>query len=168
VRLFNKVELVPWSKLVPADYNPRRMSRRKRDELRASLLRFGFTVPMVVERGTMTVIGGHQRLVAVQEMVEAGAIPKDQKVPVIFRDDLGAADVRKLNVGLNEIEGEFDVDGLAALIASIEELDGWRDPGPACHGPDGGRPVGLARCHLGARAVPARDGGGSGPCQLPR
>ena len=124
LKLFDKVELVPWNDLVPAEYNPRRMSHRKRSELRLSMMKFGFTVPMIVDRKSMTVIGGHQRLGVIQEMVEEGVVAKGQRVPVIFRDDLSEADVRKLNVGLNEIEGEFDASSLAALIESIETLDG--------------------------------------------
>lgn len=123
LEVFDEVELVHYRKLIPADYNPRRITPARMAQLKASLLKFGFTIPIVAERDG-PILGGHQRTQSIADLVAAGVLPESQKVPVIWRDGLTPADARKLNVALNEIGGEFVHDEYAGLLREIAEMDG--------------------------------------------
>lgn len=50
--------------LAPADYNPRRISPKAMQGLRASLTRFGELGGIVFNRRTGNLVGGHQRVKA--------------------------------------------------------------------------------------------------------
>jgi hypothetical protein len=125
MKVFDKIERVHHSKLKMADYNPRRMPERVMKQLKKSMLRWGFTIPVVADKKTGEVIGGHQRLAGLRQLITESAVAdKEGIVPVIWRDDLSPSEVRKLNIALNKIDGEFDTDMLASLLTQIEELDG--------------------------------------------
>ena len=47
--------------LKPAKYNPRKMDDKQFNDLKQSLLEFGFVEPIIVNKD-MTIIGGHQRI----------------------------------------------------------------------------------------------------------
>lgn len=101
------------AELVPAPYNPRTISPEALAGLRASVERFGLVEPVVWNRRTGHVVGGHQRLKALQALGEA-----DTQVVVV---DLDEIEEKALNVALNSpaIAGEFTPE-LHALLAEIE------------------------------------------------
>ena len=98
--------------LIPAPYNPRSISPSALDGLRHSVERFGLVEPVVWNRRTGRVVGGHQRLKVLQQLGQA-----ETQVVVV---DLDEIEEKALNVALNNpaIAGEFTAD-LHVLLAEI-------------------------------------------------
>lgn len=103
--------------LAPAPYNPRAISAEAMDGLRTSIARFGLVQEIVVNRRTMRIVGGHQR---VEVLRQQGV--KD--VPVVLVD-LDENNEKALNVALNSphISGEFVPERLAPILLEIERID---------------------------------------------
>lgn len=97
-----------------APYNPRRISDHDLDALRRSLRFFGTVEPIVVNRRSGHVVGGHQRIKA----AEAEGI---DTLPVVYVD-LDDPSERQLNLALNKIHGEWDEAKLAAVLAELEQV----------------------------------------------
>lgn len=130
-----RLEEVAIADLRPFAGNPRRISEQGIRDLRRSLREFGWTNPVLAQRGTNMVIAGHQRLKAAQ----AEGI---DRVPVVYldMDDLTAkayavADNRlqessewaddKLDLLLEELRGGgFDVTLTGFSEADLEERIG--------------------------------------------
>ncbi len=94
--------------LVPADYNPRRISPEDRRNIKASLEKFGFAEPVVVNqnpRRKNIIVGGHQRVTVAKE--DLGYT----EVPCVFVN-LDLEHERELNVRLNKNRGRWDNDKL--------------------------------------------------------
>ena len=112
---------LPLGRLVPSPYNPRKMSDEARAGLRTSIERFGLVQEIVVNRRNMHVVGGHQRLVALQE---TGAT----EAPVALLE-LTDDEEKALNVTLNnpKLQGEWTAD-LEQVLAGVsaEVLKGLR------------------------------------------
>ena len=110
----HEIKRMPLSALRPADYNPRRISDEALGGLTSSVKRFGLVEPIVWNRKTKTVIGGHQRLRALTELGE-----KEVDVVVV---NLPRREEKALNVVLNSpaIAGTF-TDDLEALLSEIEQ-----------------------------------------------
>ena len=102
------------AELNPAPFNPRRISSEALDGLHASVERFGLVEPIIWNRQTGRVVGGHQRLKVLQRMGET-----ETQVIVV---DLPEIEEKALNVALNSpaIAGEFTAD-LHKLLAEIEQ-----------------------------------------------
>jgi len=98
-----------------AAYNPRQISDGEMDDLRASLRKFGFLDPVIVNRTTGRIVGGHQR-------VEAAHLEGIKRAPV-FYVDLDETEEKAANVALNRISGDWDLDALASLVSEIRETD---------------------------------------------
>jgi DNA modification methylase len=112
-------QMMPLAELVPAPYNPRAISPEALAGLRGSVERFGLVEPVVWNRRTGRVVGGHQRLKVLQQMGVA-----DTQVVVV---DLDEIEEKALNVALNNpaIAGEFTADIhllLAEINAAMPEL----------------------------------------------
>ena len=172
-----EIKVMPIQELAPAPYNPRAISPEALAGLRGSVERFGLVEPVVWNRRTGHVVGGHQRLKVLQQLGE-----NETQVVVV---DLEEAEEKALNVALNNpaIAGEFTADIhvlLAEINAAMPELSrpaAVRRPGRpdqeaagrafAQRGPD--RPRRRAR---GARGAdhPARrpDAPGPAPAHLRR
>lgn len=104
--------------LIPAEYNPRKISAKQKTELRASLQRFGFVDPVLVnthESRKNIIIGGHQRT---QEAIEMGI----ELVPTVELS-LSLEMEKELNVRMNKSGGEFDEDLLAKFFDSRSLID---------------------------------------------
>ncbi len=110
-----KIEKVKISKLNPAEYNPRRMTKKQYEDLKSSLEKFGLVDPIIINSDN-TVVGGHQRL---RIMRELGA----ELVPTV-RVNLSKEDEKELNIRLNKNTGEFDLDVLANNF-EVDELKDW-------------------------------------------
>jgi DNA modification methylase len=113
-KLKHEIKMMPLADLKPAPYNPRKISPQALKGLTASIKRFGLVQPIVLNRRSGLVVGGHQRIEALKAAGE-----KDADVVVV---DLSPKDERALNVTLNNpaIEGEF-TDDLQDLLASLEK-----------------------------------------------
>ena len=110
-----KITKVKISELKQAEYNPRILTKKQYEDLKASLEKFGLVDPIIINSDN-TVIGGHQRLKIVREL---GA----SEVPTV-RVNLSKEDERELNIRLNKNTGEFDLDILANNF-NVDELKDW-------------------------------------------
>ena len=112
------VELVPIERLLPYAGNARVHDGDQIARIAASIARFGWTVPALVdERGVL--VAGHGRLLAARHL---GL----KEVPVIRLDHLTDAEARAYRIAdnkLTEIAG-WDEDALAAELARLGE-DGF-------------------------------------------
>jgi hypothetical protein len=105
--------------LVEAPYNPRQLTTRAYEHLKASMERFGFVEPLVVNINSQRkniVIGGNHRLQIARAL-------KYSEVPCV-EIDLPLEKERELNIRLNKNNGEWDFDDLANNF-DINELQDW-------------------------------------------
>lgn len=115
------IKRVSIDRYSPARYNPRKAYKPGEPEyekLKRSNEEFGYVDPVIVNKRTGNVVGGHLRL----------QILKDRGDPHIDVSvvDLSAAKEKALNIALNKIQGEFDQAKLAALLDELgraSELD---------------------------------------------
>lgn len=100
--------------LDPAPYNPRTISKEAMAGLTASLRRFGLVQPIVWNKRSKQIVGGHQRRDA---LIDHGIEEADVLVV-----DLDPMDEKALNVALNNpgIAGEF-TDDLQDLLIELKE-----------------------------------------------
>lgn len=110
-----KITLVNINNLNPAKYNPRQITKKQFEDLKASIDKFGLVDPIIINSDN-TVIGGHQRLKVLREL---GA----EKIPTV-RVNLSKEDERELNVRLNKSGGDFDMEILANEFDVID-LKTW-------------------------------------------
>ena len=107
--------------LKPSPYNPRTISDEALDGLEVSLKKFGLVQEVVVNKRTMHVIGGNQRLAVLRR----GGITNINVALVDLDDD----EEKALNIALNnpEIQGEFtpDIKNLLSELSS-ELTEGLR------------------------------------------
>mgnify|MGYP004458779617 FL=1 len=106
------------SKLNPAEYNPRKDLQpgdAEYEKLKRSMEQFGYVEPVVWNKTTGRVIGGHQRL---KVLVDLGL--KEVDCVVI---ELSEEKEKALNVALNKISGEWNTDKLAMLISDLQGSD---------------------------------------------
>ena len=110
------IERVPVSKLNPAPYNPRKNLKPGDPEyqkLKRSIKDFGYVDPLVWNKRTGTLIGGHQRLKVL--INEHGAMEVDVSVV-----DLDETAEKALNLALNKIAGAWDDPALAKLLLELK------------------------------------------------
>src|SRR5262245_31043207 len=108
-----------------APYNPRQISDHDLEALRRSLRFFGTVEPIVVNRRSGRIVGGHQR-------VKAALAEGIEDLPVYFVD-LDDPSEKQLNLALNRIHGEWDEAMLERLLSELKvagadlELTGFTD-----------------------------------------
>lgn len=109
-----KIRTLSVSKINPAPYNPRvelKPGDPRYEKLKASMNKFGCVEPLVWNERTGNLVGGHQRLnVLINEGMEK------VRVSVV---DLSLEDEKALNLALNKIQGEWDEEKLADLLAEL-------------------------------------------------
>jgi hypothetical protein len=107
-----RIETKPIADLMPAPWNPRKITDEAMHGLQKSIDRFGLVEPVVWNEQTGHVVGGHQRLAALKARGETAV-----SVVVV---DLPESEEKALNVTLNNqaIAGEFD-DSLGDLLEEI-------------------------------------------------
>jgi len=101
--------------LLPADYNPRKDLKpgdAEYEKLKRSIEQFGYVEPVIWNKTTGRVVGGHQRLKVLMDM---GMTEVDCVVVEMDEDKEKA-----LNIALNKISGDWDKDKLALLIADLQ------------------------------------------------
>ena len=114
---------MPLSELVPSEYNPRKIDDKAMEGLKASLKRFGVVQPIVWNKQTGKIVGGHQR-------VKALAAQGAKEAPVIVVD-IDEKEEMALNLTLNnpDIEGVFTEDALSMLSEMQMDFDQFEDLG---------------------------------------
>lgn len=108
------IQKLPLSKINPAPYNPRKDLKPDDPEyvqLVLSLDEFGCVQPLVWNKRTGNLVGGHQRL---KVLVAQGVT--ETHVSVV---DLSLPKEKALNIALNKISGSWDDDRLAALLSEL-------------------------------------------------
>ena len=112
------IQKIPAARLNPAAYNPRKDLKpgdREYEKLKRSIAEFGYVEPVVWNRQTGNVVGGHQRL---KVLVDMGRTEIDCVVV-----DLDLRREKALNVALNKIQGDWDEEKLASLMAEFDATD---------------------------------------------
>ena len=112
------IEKMKTEKLLPADYNPRKDLKpgdAEYEKLKRSIEQFGYVEPVIWNKTTGRVVGGHQRL---KVLIDMGINEVDC---VIIEMDENKE--KALNVALNKISGEWDKDKLALLITDLQAED---------------------------------------------
>jgi hypothetical protein len=122
------IEKKKVSELMPAGYNPRTISSEALDGLKRSIKKFGLVAPVIWNKRTGVVVGGHQRL----KVLLAEGVEETDVVVVDFSEKEEIA----LNITLNnpEIRGHW-TDDVVTLLAdmspdmsediSAESLKSW-------------------------------------------
>src|SRR5262245_6489370 len=95
-----------------APYNPRRISEHDLAALRRSLKFFGTVEPVIVNRRSGHIVGGHQR-------VKAAEAEEIDSLPVVYVD-LDDPSEKQLNIALNRISGEWDPGALERVLAELQ------------------------------------------------
>lgn len=101
--------------LIPADYNPRKDLKpgdAEYEKLKRSLEEFGYVEPVIWNKTTGKVVGGHQRL---KVLIDMGITEVDCVVV-----ELDETKEKALNIALNKISGDWDKNKLALLIADLD------------------------------------------------
>ena len=104
--------------LLPADYNPRKDLKPgdpEYEKLKRSIEQFGYVEPVIWNKATGRVVGGHQRLKVLIDM----GISEVECVVV----ELDEEKEKALNIALNKISGDWDKDKLALLITDLQGAD---------------------------------------------
>lgn len=101
--------------LKAAAYNPRKDLQpgdAEYDKLKRSILEFGYVEPVIWNKRTGIVVGGHQRL---KVMKDLGYTEVDCVIV-----DLDESKEKALNIALNKISGEWNNDLLADLLRDLD------------------------------------------------
>ena len=109
-----RIQSVPISRVNPAPYNPRKDLKPgdpEYERLVRSIDEFGCVEPLVWNKRTKHLVGGHQRF---KILIARGDSSVDVSVV-----DLPIAKEKALNIALNKISGEWDQDKLARLLDEL-------------------------------------------------
>ncbi|WP_069648971.1 DNA methyltransferase [Caloranaerobacter ferrireducens] len=111
------IQKVSVDKLNPAKYNPRKDLKPgdpEYEKLKRSIETFGYVEPVIWNKRTGHIVGGHQRFKILKEQgvkeIECVIVDMDEK------------EEKALNVALNKINGEWDIPKLADLIGELDEV----------------------------------------------
>ena len=111
------IETKKISDLNPAPYNPRKSTKKQEEKLQESLTKFGVVEPIIFNKQTGYIVGGHFR---VRELKKLGY--KEVECVVV---DLSEEDEKELNIRLNANTGEWDWDTLKAEWDIDNKLEEW-------------------------------------------
>lgn len=113
------IQTIPASELKAAAYNPRKDLKpgdAEYEKLRRSIEEFGYVEPVIWNKRTGNIVGGHQRF---KVLTALGYTEIDCVVL-----DIDEQREKALNVALNKISGEFDIPLLTDLLRNLNE-DGF-------------------------------------------
>lgn len=103
------------SQLHVADYNPRKITPKEMQKLERSMATFGVVEPIIWNKTTGRVVGGHQRLKVLQA--------NDIKTAMVGVIEISEAEEKKLNLALNKIKGDWDVQKLSGMMQELRKED---------------------------------------------
>ena len=111
---------VPIEKIKKAKYNPRKDLQPgdpEYEKIKASLENFGYLEPIIWNKRTGNLVGGHQRF----KIISAAGVKEFDCVIV----DFDPIKEKKANVALNKATGEWDFEKLGALFTELmaEDID---------------------------------------------
>jgi len=102
-----------------ADYNPRKISEAAKKKLRKKMREWGAVQPIVVNRRTMTIVGGHQRIDAMDSILR-----KDDYELTVAMIDVDEKQEAAINVFLNNPSAQGEWDTFALQNAKRENRQG--------------------------------------------
>jgi ParB-like chromosome segregation protein Spo0J len=106
------IEKMSMKDLKPADYNPRKISGAEFEKLKRNIKEFGYVDPIIWNKQTQNIVGGHQRYKA---LVDLGF----EEVDVVVVDmDLTAE--KTLNITLNKVTGEWNLEMLKDVLQDLD------------------------------------------------
>ena len=112
------IEKIKVEQLIPAEYNPRKNLQpgdSEYEKIKRSLEEFGYVDPVIWNKTTGRIVGGHQRLKVLASMgrteVECVVVELDEEKE------------KALNVALNKISGDWDKEKLAVLMTDLDAAD---------------------------------------------
>lgn len=120
------IETININDIHPAQYNPRQIQPEELTKLEKGLNNFGLVSPIIIDlTDNNTVIGGHQRLKALQNLhVESLKLIRMGDIGWVFSDDnlkiKDKNDQKALNLALNRISGEF-TDQLREVMVDLTQ-----------------------------------------------
>ena len=114
------METVSRKDIRGADYNPRRISESAKKKLRRKMKEWGMLQPIIVNRRTMTIVGGHQRMDAMDSLLR-----KDDYSLTVAMIDVDEKEEAAINVFLNNpsAQGEWDVMALQGMRDMFPDMD---------------------------------------------
>ena len=123
-----KTEKIQFNDIIPAEYNPRKITPEDFEKLSNSIREFGFVDPIIINLKNKNIIGGHQRYKVLKDMgvaelnlVKLGdigwAFPEDH---LEVKSD---TEEKALNIALNKISGEWDNSKLDSVLESLSDSD---------------------------------------------
>ena len=119
---FQKFQAVTLQRnqLKKAPYNPRTIDDHARKKLAESLRGFGLVEPLIWNKRTGNLVGGHQRLSILDDL--EGRADYALTVAAVDLDD---KEERELNIQLNNpnVAGDWDLDGLAELLKGDVDVE---------------------------------------------
>ena len=110
------IQKIAVDKLNPAKYNPRKDLKKgdpEYEKLKRSIETFGYVEPVIWNKKTGHIVGGHQRFKILKEQ---GATEVDCVVV-----DMDEAEEKALNVALNKVSGDWDMPKLAELLEDLDK-----------------------------------------------
>lgn len=126
------MDTIKITDIVPAEYNPRKISDSDYNKLSNSIAEFGFVDPIIINLKNNRIIGGHQRYdVLVEEYMQS----QDDELILIKLGDIGwvfpsdnltvesETHEKALNLALNKISGQWNNEKLQKLIIDLEMED---------------------------------------------
>lgn len=116
----HKIVEMPLSKLKGAPWNPRTISKEAMDGLGASLDRFGVLQPVIWNKRSNQVVGGHQRLKVLRD--------RGVKTTQVVVVDMDESAEKAANLTLNNpgIAGEFSLD-LPDVLGEVRDAISMED-----------------------------------------
>lgn len=115
-----KTEKRKVKELIPADYNPRTISDKEKEDLKASIKEFNEVEPVVINTDNH-LIGGHQR---VGIYADLGIEEIDVRVP---SRKLNKEEEMRLNLRLNKNTGQWDWSALSKFDRELLEVVGFTE-----------------------------------------
>ena len=127
---FEKIKI---SDIEPAEYNPRKISKKEYKKLSNSISEFGLVDPIIINLKNMHIIGGHQRYDVLRQEYDEGRLFGD--LELIRLGDIGWVFTetklniksdeheKALNIALNKISGQWDFDALDNVLGELNSVD---------------------------------------------
>lgn len=111
-----EIKKIPIDKINPAPYNPRKDLQpgdREYESLKKSINEFGFVEPLVWNKKTGNLVGGHQRFKILKQRGD-----KEIDVSIV---DLEPQKEKALNIALNKIQGDWDYSKLKEVLIELDD-----------------------------------------------
>lgn len=115
------IKEVEINKIKEAEYNAREKLQkgdREYENIKNSILNFGYVEPIVWNKRTGNCVGGHQRLQILKDLGK-----KTVQVSVV---DMNEKEEKQLSLALNKIKGKWDFPKLKEIIKSIDTEEVWK------------------------------------------